>query len=604
MRHRFFISMMAGLALAACSSHDVLIETERFDDLGGWTLDEQFRDQVGSAYLLAHGMGIPVADAKTIVTLPSAGNYHVWVRTYNWNAPWDPSLAPGLFQIAVDGKAVGDKLGDEPQTWGWQYAGDFKAEKKTVSLSLHDLTGFEGRCDAVLITRSDRPSFPEKRSLTPITKEKETYDLIVAGGGTAGISAAAGAARQGLKVLLLDDKPWLGGVGSPAVKISVSGRCLEGRYPKMGRIISEYGRPYRDPDAFLDKFMGEGVDLRLNCRVIEVKKKGDRITSVIAEDYSAKGYVEFKGRYFADCTGDANLGFLAGAEYMMGPETRDVYGEDLAPETDDRRTYGSSMVWNADRTGEVTSFPVLPWAVQMSDSTRIKAWSSAWSWEVGWYRDQIEDGEWMRDYMLKVIYGNWSYLKNSPETAEEFADVALKSVSPFLGKRESRRLRGDYVITQHDIEGGWTRHEDAAVWATYPIDQHFPAPESVQNFPDGPFIATMKHNHNPIGIGRARLVQGRDYNDPYMIPYRCLYSVNVSNMFMAGRDISGSRIALCSYRVMGTCAQMGEVVALAAKICSDYGCTPREVYSDHLQELIAALEQGLPEKYELTYSPD
>lgn len=604
MRHTLFTAVISSMLLISCTGRDLLVEAERFDDLGGWTLDEQFRDQVGSAYLLAHGLGQPVADASTLVKLPSSGEYHVWVRTYNWNAPWDASMAPGVFQLSVDGRIISEKLGDEPVEWGWQYAGRVQARDKNIRVALHDLTGFEGRCDAIYFSRGSHPELPEERPMSPMVKENTEYDLVVVGGGTAGISAAAGAARKGLKVLLLEDKPWLGGVGSPAVKIGISGRCLEGRYPKMGRIITEYGRPSHDPDRFREKFEAEGVDLRLGYRVIKVGKKGDRITSVIAEDFGGKRYVEFKGRYFADCTGDANLGFLAGAEYMMGPETRDVYGEDLAPETDDRRTYGSSMVWNADRTGEVTSFPVLPWAVQMSDSTRIKAWRSAWSWEVGWYRDQIEDGEWMRDYMLKVIYGNWSYLKNSPETAEEYAQVALRHVSHFLGKRESRRLKGDYVITQHDVEGEWTRHPDAAVWATYPIDQHLPDPKSVQNFPDGPFIATMKHNHNPIGIGRARLVQGRDYNDPYMIPYRCLYSVNVSNMFMAGRDISGSRIALCSYRVMGTCAQMGEVVALAAKICSDYGCTPREVYSDHLQELIAALEQGLPEKYEKIYSPD
>lgn len=604
MKHRLSPVLILILTFISCSTRDILIEAERFDDPGGWVLDEQFRDQVGSAYLLAHGKGVPVADATTTVELPGTGPWHVWARTYNWNAPWDPSQAPGLFQISVNGKPLCDKLGDEPREWGWQYAGIIEAHNKKATVALHDLTGFEGRCDALLFSRNEHPSFPQERALTPLTGERTEYDLIVVGGGTAGMSAAAGAARQGLKVLLLEDKPWLGGVGSPAVNIGVSGRCLEGRYPKMGRIICEYGRPYKDSEGVREKLEGEGVDLRLGYRVICASKKGECIRSVIAEDYTGKRYVEFRGRLFADCTGDANLGALAGAEYMMGPETSDVYGEDLAPETDDRRTYGSSMSWSARDTGQDCSFPELPWAVQFSDSTSLKVMRSAWNWEVGWFRDQIEDGEWMRDYMLKVIYGNWSYLKNSPETAEEFSKAGLDKVSYHLGKRESRRLKGDYVITQHDIEGEWTRHEDAAAWATYPIDQHFAAPQNAADFPDGPFLATMKHNHNPLGIGRARLVQGRDYNDPYMIPYRCLYSINIDNMFMAGRDISGSRVALCSYRVMGTCAQMGEVVALAAKICSDHRCTPREVYTDHLSELISALEKGLPEKYEKIYTPD
>ena len=600
------------LLTAGCASgSDILVQAESFATPGGWTLDTQFYDQVGSAYLLAHGLGTPVADAQTTVSIPAKGEYHVWARTYNWNSPWNPQYAPGRFSILINGSPVGGERGVGTTAWGWEYAGSMTLGKGLATLSLHDLTGFDGRCDAVLLSLDKEPAFPDPaKDPFPLEKCRTRYDLIVAGAGTAGISAAVGAARLGLKVLLLDEKPVFGGVASPEVGITVSG-ARGGWYPSLGRVVSELGSPSAGYKSFEQRLLEENVDFRPLHRVSRVKMNGEEIESVTAADFAGRRMVEFRGKLFADCTGDGNIGYYAGARYMMGQESRSVYGESLAPEVPDGRSYGSSVMWKSTDASEAVAFPECPWAVQFNEKTCEKVLRSRWYWEVGFDKNQIEDAEWMRDYMFRVIYGNWAYLKNSPENSRDYARKVLSWVSPTLGKRESRRLVGDYVITQNDIyedghyekEGPWTQLPDACVYATYPIDQHFPEPRNLAAFPGEAFISTMQHNDNPLGIGKSKLTAGVTVNLPYMIPYRCLYSADVRNLFMAGRDISGSRLAMCSYRVQGTTAYMGEVVAIAASICKKERCTPREVYTAHLDELKAALTEGIPSRREEIFVP-
>lgn len=587
------------------SGENILIEAEFFDNHGGWKLDQQFYEQVGSAYLLAHGAGTPVGDASTTVRLKRNTNYHIWVRTFNWNAPWDSLHAPGIFKVAVDGKELTQTLGDKPSKWDWQYAGEFIAPKSNVRISLHDLTGFEGRCDALYISTSEDPVFPSERNI-PLTESKETYDMIVVGAGTAGLSAGISASRLGLKTLVIDDKPHVGGISSPELRVVISGRIHEGLYPNLGNITSEYGCAYENYELFSSKLAGEdGLTIKSLCRVVEVEMDGDNISSVVAIDFNEGKKIRYKARFFADCTGDANLGFLAGAEWMMGPETRDEFGESLAPETPQNFSFGSTLKWKAIKSDTVSVFPQTPWALAFDDNSCRDVIKGSWNWESGYTKNQIDEAETIRDNMFRVIYGNWSHQKNSPEFKEKYANYTLtsESLSFYLGKRESRRLVGDYIINEKDCYGDWKRHEDAAVWSTYPIDQHFPTEEMTRLFPGQEFESVMKHNHMPLGVMRKDLVEGRDYNYPFMIPYRCLYSRNIPNMFMAGRNISGTRIAMCSYRVMATTAVMGEVVGIAASLCDKFGCMPRDIYTDHLQSLKDALTEGVPSKYEHIYNP-
>jgi len=204
---------------------ELLVEAESFDAKGGWVLDQQFMDQMGSPYLMAHGMGKPVADASTKVTFPQAGTYHVYVRTFNWTSPWTQSPGPGKFTLKVGNKKLPVVLGDQGSEWMWQSAGQVTIKDLQITLSLVDLTGFNGRCDAIYFTtnaadvppsdikelarfRKQKLNIPDRPSLT------ESYDLVVVGGGIAGMCAAATASRLGSKVALVNDRPVLGGNNS------------------------------------------------------------------------------------------------------------------------------------------------------------------------------------------------------------------------------------------------------------------------------------------------------------------------------------------------------------------------------------------------------
>lgn len=620
MKNRFFISFLLCCTVLSCgrTGGDVLVEAEFFDTPGGWAIDRQFYDQVGSAYLIAHGVGSPVQDASTSVDIAAAGTYHVWARTFNWTAPFngnstDPALSAGRFTLSINGVQLGSDLGVSTTEWGWEKAGTVELPKGKAVLTLHDLTGFDGRCDALLLSQDESPVFPGRSGGVPegvrVRRCRKNYDLIVVGAGTAGISAAVGASRLGLKVLLLDEKDVLGGV-SGEIGIGSSG-ARGGYYPELGRVISELGSPEKERDAYRQRVMDENVDIHLATRVLSANTENGSIRSVVALDYATGEYTEYRGHLFADCTGDANLAVYAGARVMQGPEASSEFGESLAPEVPDGRSYGSSMRWTSEEKASPVSFPECPWALQFDAQSRQKVVKSRWNWEVGFTKDQIKDAEWMRDYMLRVIYGNWAYLKNSEETSAEYACREMLPFSPVIGKRESRRIVGDYIFSQCDIydeghyerEGRWKNLPDAAVYAGYPVDQHFPDPENSKFFPGGEFLSQMKHNDNPLGVARRFVTPGVNVNLPYMIPYRCFYSADIDNMFMAGRDISGTRLAMASYRVMATTSYMGEVVAIAAKICRENGCTPRGVYVNHLEELKKMMSEGIPARLPEIFSP-
>ena len=136
---------------------EILVEAEAFDHYGGWALDQQFMDQMGSPYLLAHGLGEPVTDATTKVHLPRAGTYQCFVRTKDWVAPWKAKGSPGRFQVLVNGKPLAATFGTEGAQWHWQPGGAVDLPAGEVTLALHDLTGFEGRCDAIVFRQSAEP---------------------------------------------------------------------------------------------------------------------------------------------------------------------------------------------------------------------------------------------------------------------------------------------------------------------------------------------------------------------------------------------------------------------------------------------------------------
>ena len=587
--------LFAGLVAYAASP--VFLETENFLEKGGWCVDQQFMDLMGSPYLIAHGLGKPVEDASTTFVVEEAGIYHIYARTFNWVSPWTESEGPGAFRIKVNGKAMKTILGTIGDKWMWQYAGSVRLKSGSNTIGLSDLKGFDGRCDAIWITpcRDDVPPADVKEleafrrevgALPKTASDGGKYDMVVVGGGIGGMCAAASAARLGLKVALVNDRPKLGGNNSSEIRVHLGGRIEIGTYPSLGRMIREFGhstggnaKPAENyEDEKKDAFIAAEPNITLFApyHAVSVKMSAPGIIgSVIVRSITSGEELELSAPLFSDCTGDGTIGFLAGADWMMGREGRDEFGEPLAPLKGDKLTMGSSVQWYSVQSGKKTAFPEFEYGVKFTDSNCEKVTMGEWTWETGMNYDQVYDFERIRDYGMLVIYSNWSHLKNHSKFKPEYSNLELGWVAYLAGKRESRRLVGDYILKQDDVDKQ-VFHEDASFTTTWHFDLHFPDPTNSEHFPGAEFKAETKVN--------------RIY--PYAVPYRCLYSRNVDNLFMAGRDISVTHVTLGSTRLMRTIGMMGEVVGMAASICREYDTLPRDVYQHHLPELKALMEKG------------
>lgn len=598
MGHRtitFVAALVAALfSVFEASAAGILVEAENFRDKGGWSVDQQFMDCMGSPYLIAHGLGRPVGDAVTAIDVPVKGTWHVYVRTYNWTSPWTREEGPGRFTVKIGGRTLENELGGYGDCWMWQYAGKLRLEAGETSLALCDLTGFDGRCDAIYMT-DDRRDVPPcgaselasfRRSLLDMPEPgTENYDFVVAGGGIAGMCAAVAAARNGLKVALVNDRPVLGGNNSSEVRVHLGGYVEIGPYEGLGRMIREFGHTrsgnakpaeyYEDErkQEFIDS--EEGVTLYSSYRAVDVRMSGTSIAAVLIRHIETGEEHWLEAPLFSDCTGDGTVGYLAGAEYRMGRESRADYDESLAPEVQDEMTMGASIQWYSRDEGRETVFPEFSYGVDFNADNCEKVTMGEWKWETGMDLDQIEDAERIRDYGLLVVYSNWSFLKNHLDGNSRWKTLSLDWAGYIAGKRESRRLIGDYMLTQNDIDRN-IPHRDASFTTTWAIDLHFPDPDNSAKFPGQEFKAATVHN----------------WIHPYAVPYRCLYSRNIDNLFMAGRNISVTHVALGTVRVMRTTGMMGEVAGLAASLCIRYGCSPRNVYESHLEELKAMMQEG------------
>lgn len=592
---------MIGIILAA----SVLIECEAFESLGGWTVETQSMRQLGSSYVMAHGCGVPVADAVTNVKIPEAGEYALWARTRNWNAEWTGGAA-GRFEVVI-GKAS-ETLGLGSGTWTWRKAGSFSLKAGRQEVRLHDLTGFNGRCDALyLTTDGDRPpddavtlaAWRREKGGTAVRDDAKTYDLVVVGGGVAGCCAALTAARSGVKTLLLQDRPVLGGCNSSEVRVGLGGRIRTGPYPELGNVVHDIqpivsnnspldGRYFEDDrkrtafelwDIRRWDMPGERPDLRLNEYVYAVETNaGRRIVAVIARNTLDGSETRFRATLFCDATGDATLARLAGCETMYGCEERSRFNEISAPVMATRQVMGQSVQWTSEKRGQASPFPdISEWALPVDEKSGRYQRTGSWEQETGFFRDMADDTEAIRDYGLLAVFSNWHWIKNRSEQRAKYAKDALKWVSPVGGKRESYRVVGDHVLTQNDLENN-VEYPDATAVATWGIDFHFPDPENARHFKE-PFRAVAYHRGNGVD---------------YPVPYRCLYARDCPNLFLAGRDISVSHCAFAAVRVMRTLGMLGEVVGLAADVCTRRKCTPREVYEKYLKQLKGRMKAGAP----------
>jgi hypothetical protein len=567
-------------------SQDVLVEAESFDDPGGWVVDPQFVDQMGSPYLMAHGMGEIVRNARTKVEFPQKGKYNIWVRTMNW-APgfWE---APGRFKLKIGDSVLEKTLGTSPD-WGWEYAGETKIGKnKKAEIELIDLTGFNGRCDAIYFTTSNKepPSAPNnltswRKSVIgePNTPElTKTYDLVVVGGGIAGCAASIAAAEQGLKVALIHDRPVLGGNASSEIRVHTLG--IYGNFERILKMLDTEHYPNGSPEAQLDQNKRDknvksydNIDLYLNWKAYDAIAEDYTVKFVDARQTSTGERMRFNAPYFVDSTGDGWIGFWVGAEFSYGRESADTYGESWeewgelwSPKKPDNVVMGSSVLWRSKEMETRQEFPKVPWAMAIAKSH--EAVNGEWQWEFSRNDlNQIDDAEEIRDHMLKAIYGSFYNAKKNPENENR----KLEWVSYLVGKRESRRLVGDYIFTFNDVIEN-RKFPDAVVIEEREIDVHYQT--------------VLQDENNPDFISEAIF-----YKTPqYYIPYRSLYSKNINNLFMAGRNFSCSHVGLGGPRVMRTTGQMGAAVGLAASLCKKYDVNPREIYTSYLKDYLELIE--------------
>jgi len=417
--------------------------------------------------------------------------------------------------------------------------------------------------------------------------EEVQSDITVVGGGLAGVCAAVAAARLGKKVALVQNRPVLGGNSSSEIRVWVVGATAHGvnRYARETGIMGEMflenqfrnpeGNPYYWDLVVLETVRKEkNIRLFLNTDVHEVEADGDennrRIHSVTGWMMGSERKIRFKSPIFLDCTGDGLIGFLAGAKYRLGRESRHEFNESWAPEVGDNISLGSTLLFYTKDFGkpvkfvppsfakDITKTPIPMKRVLHSGDSGCHYWWIEWGGQED--IDIVHDNEKIRDELWSVIYGIWDYIKNSGKFDAD--NMVLEWVGSVPGKREYRRFIGGYTLTQNDIEQQ-TLFEDAVAFGGWSIDLHPPEGMYAVDY-------TSKHIHAD-GV--------------YQIPFRCLYSVNVNNLLFAGRNISATHIAFGSTRVMATCATLGQAAGTAAALCVTHGVTPHEVYQRHLREL-------------------
>lgn len=424
---------------------------------------------------------------------------------------------------------------------------------------------------------------------------EKNYDVVVIGGGMAGICAAIASARHGAKTALIQDRSVLGGNSSSEMRVWMVGATAMGRnrYAAETGIIGELdlenlyrnpeGNPYIWDSILLDFVTREkNLSLYLNTTVLKTIENGSHLERIYAYQMTTETWYEITADFFADCTGDGSIGAMAGVPVMHGRESKEQFGESLAPEKEDEFTLGNTLLLYSREAGKkiVYHAPAFAYdidyihALIVGNDKPLSLHTSGcdfWWLETGGSSDTIHDGDSIRFELQRLIYGIWNYIKNSGRFDAD--TLELEWVGSLPAKRESRRLVGAYILTQNDI----LEHrdfEDAVCCGGWPIDTHPPG---------GIYSKKEACEQRDAGV--------------YQIPLRCLYAKNVDNLFFAGRNISASHLAFASTRVMKTCAAMGQAVGTAAALCKAWNTVPGQLSEKEILQLQKTLlwdDQWIP----------
>jgi len=415
-----------------------------------------------------------------------------------------------------------------------------------------------------------------------LTRHRLDADVVVVGGGMAGVCAAIAAARNGASVALLQDRPVLGGNASSEVRLHILGADYSGRRTDTDaretgiieelRLEDAVRNPQRSAsmhDLLLYEWVRRepNVNLLLNTHCRSVTMADDnRIAAVLASRPSTEDLLTIQGRLFIDCSGDGRLGAEAGAHFRMGREGRDEFGESIAPPQADNKTLGSSILFITRRHDRPMPFRPPDWIRRFPTCDHLphrshRTWKHGYWWiEWGGELDTIKDNERIRDELLAAALGVWDHIKNSGQHPGS-ENWALEWIGFVPGKRESRRFMGDHILTQQEVQRG-EQFADGVAYGGWPIDLHPPAGIYDQGRP-------------------CHLVKVPLYN----IPFRCLYSRNLANLLFAGRNLSATHVAFGSTRVMATCAVLGQAAGTAAALCAAEKSGPRQLQRDAIELL-------------------
>lgn len=418
-----------------------------------------------------------------------------------------------------------------------------------------------------------------------VSESKVNYsvDVCVVGGGLAGLFAAVSAARHGAKVLLMQDRPVLGGNASSEVRMWVRGAVASGKENRETGLIQEVEMEniYRNPtmnyslwDSVLYQLATSepNLTLLLNTSCLGVEMNGEKIASVTGWQINSYTFHAVQAKLFIDASGDSILAPLSGAKYRVGREGQDEFNEYAAPNTADLCSMGSSVLIQARETDHPCTFIKPEWAYTYLDDESMYLKNhdirgtnvNFWWIELGGDQDTIHDAQTINEELLRVAYGVWDHIKNQGDHGME--NWELEWVGFLPGKRESRRYEGAYILNQRDLEEGNT-FPDAVAFGGWTMDNHNPKGFKYMGY-------SSKH------ITTAA---------PYQIPFRSLYSVNVPNLLFAGRNISATHMAMSSTRIMGTCSVVGQAAGTGAAVAIAHGCLPADVTEKHILELQALL---------------